>query len=899
MAPVQRRPATRNNPSSTQQEVEYPSLQIGEEEVDQSNEQVLTQLEEEDENLDFVVDDSNYSYAPQYDNPSTTLPDFEDDYALKEHMHTQEQLNRHQQDEFQQELEDEFDLDFNQHDEANDNEGNENRNTKATYTQGTLDAASILAEGFIANHHNNNTNPSTNAAADNQFSLPDVNHSDDEDDTDEVVGVPPPLPTRATTEEDAADDIEFMQKYHEYNRRNGIQVNTTDNQRTVHPQAPQLAPQQPTTQKRTPISNSNANLAKQLANCLRKDGISGLSTEEKDHVTKCDEGKNTKKCADTQERLEKRWFDTIKEFGGHLSVLATEEKINPNHTTETDSVDKAFYAVCGGEKNADKHKIFNDCLVCCGMKWYCLTGKNKGKHLQPSAFAKHMEQLTIVFAEKGIRYNFANDFNRKGDFHGVIKTMWRKIRESDPSFGTGADRARTDPALFRKFVEAIRDGTIRPYEEPEHLVLCVIFIFGFYLGLRGSSEHLNLMTEQLYIGEYTMEDGQELAGLRWGGVKVPFSKTKNLKLSNTRLPRDQDVVLSFVEDACPWWDPWHVLCFFIDHCHPRATKVFARVVKLGCDEAESLRNEFGKDIWFCESGKGANWNMGPSKHRSLCREIAKLSGVDKWESCTGHALRALCITHCLSCGLSNAEVAAKVRHASINSSKTYAQETSKRKASRMGVMNPTGALTKKQKTGKASAKSDIKADSHLRHENSVSSKYKSIVKNTEVVCVDIRETQPMLAGNRSRFERLSGFKKPEANPIAMVGTSVNEEKENESPEDMLKRLETENRILKLQQENARIKEELAMATAAPPRHRQSYPSTYPSPNRSRSRFVDTEYSDYSSLSDERRNDSHNRWSYPPSRRERSAPRRSHNHHYRGNGEDYDEHEHGYPHRRYN
>jgi len=556
--------------------------------------------------------------------------------------------------------------------------------------------------------------------------------------------------------------------------------------------------------------------------------------------------------------------------------------------------------VLGGEKNADKHKMFNDCLVCCGMKWCCLNGPNKGKQLQPSAFAKHMEQLTIVFAEKGIRYDFGIDFNRKGEFHGVLKTQWNKIREDDPSHGTGANRARTDPDLFIKFLAAIKNKKIRPCEEPEHLCLCVIFAFGFCLGLRGSSEHMDLKTSQLYIGECTMADGQDLCGLKWGGLKVPHSKTRQLKLTNTRLTRDQDVVLSFVEDSLHrYWNPFQVLCFYIDHCHPLATKVHGRILKRDSKEALELKKQCGKDIWFAQGGKGSNWNMGPSKHRALCKQIGFLSGVDNWESCAGHALRALCIAHCLECGLSNAETAAKVRHASTNSSKTHEQETSKRKANRMAAMNPSGKLTKKQKTSVKSVKS-VKLD--IKNEEPI-----DIVDVNDREDVQIVETQPMLPKNQSRFQKLAGCeKKPAAKKpvaMAMVGC-LDDEKENETPAEKLKRLEFENKILRLEQENARMKEELTRVDA-PPRHRRSYPPSYPrssdreSHHRDRSsfrhRFETPECSDddiHDYPTDNHRN------SHPPrhARRSRSPPRcyneRSHRH-----GEDSDG-SHGDYHRRY-
>jgi len=80
----------------------------------------------------------------------------------------------------------------------------------------------------------------------------------------------------------------------------------------------------------------------------------------------------------------------------------------------------------------------------------------------------------------------------------------------------------------------------------------------------------------------------------------------------------------------------------------------------------------------------------------MYKHVAKKARVHDWNSCTGHALLALCITWCICQGLAAADVAAKVRHASIKSSPTCAMEQNKRKANCMTVMNPEGNDRKKK-----------------------------------------------------------------------------------------------------------------------------------------------------------------------------------------------------------
>jgi len=389
-----------------------------------------------------------------------------------------------------------------------------------------------------------------------------------------------------------------------------------------------------------------------------------------------------------------------------------------------------------------------------------------------------------------------------------MKKIWREERKKDPAYGTGKNRARVDKSLVRKFIQAVRDKKVRPYDDPEHCLICVIFILGYYCALRGSSD-----CEMVFIGEYQTEDGPDLAGLKWGGIKVPFSKTNQLNMSNTRLPVDEDVLLTFVEDPThDCFDPFAIFCHYLNHVHPGAKKFYGRLVRQGEKyEGGRLEKQFGRPVWYVESGHGrSNWNLGSNKHRELCKRIAFLAGVDKWENCTGHSLRALCITTCIAKNLTAVEIAAKVRHASLNSQKDYASECTERKANRVLALQnePVG--------GKKRSRSPPKAE--------------PIPENGVIV-----QTQPMLPQNRAKLLH-AATKKPR----------VEEEDEKEnfmvSADDSelgkeLKKLQMQNEILRLKKENQKMESELTRSNSrsrSPPprRHGRSYPPTYHPDDRS-------------------------------------------------------------------
>jgi len=833
MAPVSRRPGTRSHPSSTQEVEEedmFPAINF---EDDNREEEILTQLEDYGRvTVSYSGYDNDSEYRPQLDNPSAIMPDDDDDYALKEYMASQEQINNNDQEEFKHELENEFQLSLDD-DASSVDENNEATPPAYAYTQGTYEAANVLATGFLAFNNNHNSNVATTSVVNN--ASPDDNNQVADDSAASSYTRPcPPL----------------------IGRDEG--PNNTNNNNNNTSNAP---------------TSGASNIAAELANQLRAHGFAGLSEAEQQHISNSkDEGKNSKKYNNTQENLEKRFMETLTKYGGTelMQSLGTEMLPNPHDVSEESPLDFKFYAIVGGKKNSDKHKIINDALVLCAMKWFNTTGKNKGKQHEPSTFAKYMDQLSYVFKEKGIEYTYSNDFNKKGQFHGILKKKWADIRKTNPKFGTAPNKARVEQALVRKFVSAIRDGTITPYTNPEHLCLCVIFILGFYCGLRGSKEHIDLSTEDIYIGEYQEEDGEDLVGLKWAGVRVPFSKVGQLNLKNTKIKEQNDVVLTFVEDPThDCWDPFRVFCFYLSKCHPKATKFYGRIVKMGCNEAKLLAKEFGTDIWFAESGAGRpNYNLGPTKHRSLCVEIARLSGVDDFAKCTGHALRALCITHCIGSGLSAADVAAKVRHSAINSSKSYAEECNERKANRMACMNPSKTLGKKKAaSSKLISKRPLPED----------------VANDAIVDVakrpKVHKTQPMLPENRQRF--LDLVDSPVTTPsskAASLPVYAEDNNENESPDLELKRLQKQNEILKLKAENARLQQEIANNTAEPHHHhRHSYPFTHHRGHE----FSGEDNGGY-------------RNSYPPSSRRRSrspSPRYNpRNHHSRRYPED-----HGYQH----
>ena len=422
-------------------------------------------------------------------------------------------------------------------------------------------------------------------------------------------------------------------------------------------------------------------------------------------IENCERGGNTKEYMDTQVRLEKRAFDTIRTYGG-TSLQPFLQIVQATYDPTGATRDFAFYNILGGPKTPQKLAIINKLCILFGMKWKKNSGKagTVGKPLQPNSICKYFQQLFYVWQRKGIQADFTADFNDRGQFHGIMIDLWKKIRTEDPTFGTNPNRKRVTTDYLNMVIAAIESGELDPENNPHDLLKVVIFILGYYCALRGKSEHCNLHREDFVVGFYKTEDGAELAGLQYCGVRVPFSKMQQLKLTSTSLPEDANILLTVTEDPNhPTWNPTYYLIKYFEACHPDAQKFYCKVG--GCKQIRDWSEKYGKDIWYGPSmftGKdfpGASHanNVGKNKFPELCKDMAKVCGVENWVDVTGHALRALYISTQIDAGVSASAVAHGCRQKNIKSQHHYNTGSRKQKAARSNALAPKVNLLSNKK----------------------------------------------------------------------------------------------------------------------------------------------------------------------------------------------------------
>jgi len=400
---------------------------------------------------------------------------------------------------------------------------------------------------------------------------------------------------------------------------------------------------------------------------------SGLAAEELALASNTEPGKNTKNYDESKLSVERQFFDTLMTYGGKSMepLLAMVDIDYGNGIIK----DYAFYRLLGGDKSPDKTKYLEAALILCAVKWKCIRGANKDKPLQPNSFEKEIQKLFYIFKEKGIQYNYKKDFNSRGGFHGVVIQKWTNIRKNDALFGTNSKKTQPDMKYLDKIVEALRNGTIN-LDDADDLRSMALFILGYYCGLRGSQEHTELAMAMVVSGEYSLEDGgEDLAGLKYIGISVPFHKARQLQLGKTSLPSDAMRVHSVAEDPTnSVFCPFKILTKYLSHCHPNTLKVYAKVATPNQRKQFNATHPGNGDIWYCASGTSAT-NWGRNQVSKCFVSLAKRVGCKNPEAMTGHCLRVLIINQLKVKSVSGLEIAQAVRHSSINSQANYNRET--------------------------------------------------------------------------------------------------------------------------------------------------------------------------------------------------------------------------------
>ena len=302
---------------------------------------------------------------------------------------------------------------------------------------------------------------------------------------------------------------------------------------------------------------------------------------------------------------------------------------------------------------------------------------------------KSIRTLLVKLREWNISFNHA-EFNEKGEFSGIVATVWQNRQKDDSTYGC-PKKKRVNHQLVRLLVEAIQKKTFQPMNNLKHMLYAMIFCNGYYCAFRSGEDHWSLKMMDVLCDVFSIEHGEELVGLPFIRVNISASKATKLSLKYPSVKTNQRTSLTVpTERDVPGWNPPDIYKKYLSLCHPDAKFFYCKPI-----ESQSTRDKLNLelkerdiewnrnnprnpwtikdyDVQFFPSGNGVtNHNLGAKSITKSCKELGQLIGVKDFESCTGHALRALNCTNAQEGGLNCNDIANMARQSNINVQKEY------------------------------------------------------------------------------------------------------------------------------------------------------------------------------------------------------------------------------------
>jgi hypothetical protein len=152
-----------------------------------------------------------------------------------------------------------------------------------------------------------------------------------------------------------------------------------------------------------------------LADQLLIDGNKCFNLSVDDEQFICGLSVNRKKYNKSKEGVEKRFFETIEQYGNaELKKLLTMKVLSG-------MLPKCqFYTILCSLRTEQKCIILGKCLLICVLKWRNLTRKDYGKPLQPSTWDTNLKILFAKFHMEGIEFKHMKHFIKDGQFHTAL-----------------------------------------------------------------------------------------------------------------------------------------------------------------------------------------------------------------------------------------------------------------------------------------------------------------------------------------------------------------------------------------------------------------------------------------------------------------------------------------------
>jgi len=281
--------------------------------------------------------------------------------------------------------------------------------------------------------------------------------------------------------------------------------------------------------------------------------------------------------------------------------------------------------------------------------------------------AQYLKTLFVTFKKKDIKYCYKTDFNGNGEYHAVLKKIWKMELKKDSTFADGVLTSTFDYAADAKLRAAYEDpnNSFNPFstgideDSYEDRKQFLIFILGRYWLLRGKQEVAYLTWSKIKFCK-TIENGVETEYVE---IKHDFDKSHEISIQNT-VPRHETENSARIypnpnDPLCPY----KFLKFYRTLCPPHQDRVFCMLASPSqCKQ-------------HADNGHAYIYNpkrpVGVNKIDNTV--LAKRMGFENPDRCTAHGNRKLGITTVVTNAPKdcNKVILEASRHKSIQTSLTY------------------------------------------------------------------------------------------------------------------------------------------------------------------------------------------------------------------------------------
>ncbi|MFY7882254.1 MAG: hypothetical protein ACOVR6_08160 [Fimbriimonas sp.] len=402
-----------------------------------------------------------------------------------------------------------------------------------------------------------------------------------------------------------------------------------------------------------------------LAGLLLQDNNTtfNFSTEEEKLIK--ESSVNTFRYGKSKEGIEKRFFDTIEQYGGDDLKKLVEV------TVRKQIPERRFYVVLRGRRNEHKRIILSKCLLLIAIKWRNMSKRDFGKHYQPDTWSTMLRTLFAIFRAKGITFKHTRDFNGNGEFHAVLKRQWENEVNKDPQFATGIRTSSPDLDADWKIREkynakefdpfSTSDGT-SAYQDRLHYA---VFILGRYWLLRGKKEIAFLLWSQVKFLS-SIDNGKVVQFVE---VVQHFDKGRPLNLKNTTARSVDDIAPRIYPNDNDPLCPVKFLTFFRSLCSPEQERVLCKPYS-----TEQRKKYTRNKLPYLYNH---NLVLGEHSVVTATKEFAERMGFEDWERCTNHSNRKMGISVAVSNGETGIQhiISKTSRHKDANTQKRYFKES--------------------------------------------------------------------------------------------------------------------------------------------------------------------------------------------------------------------------------